>query len=143
MRTDGTSTEIIDAGTTFTSGTWIWSDPVNLRDYSDIAIWFTPTDLGSNTQVDIVLAWSDDGSTIPFGDDDSFQQSDFKIANGSDGTFTPVPYTARLTTAAGGGLVTDTKVHLAYPKRGGWCRVGVKGNHASGAFGVRAMRLVL
>jgi hypothetical protein len=61
-RTDASSTEVI-ASTAFTTG-WNWSSAINLRDYSEIAIFFNPTAIGSNTQVDIAVQWSDDGSTI-------------------------------------------------------------------------------
>jgi hypothetical protein len=137
-RTDASSTEVI-ASTAFTTG-WNWSSAINLRDYSEIAIFFNPTTLGSNTQVDIAVQWSDDGSTIGWGDD-NFQQSDFDITNHSDGTFYPKDYVARLTTA-GGELVADKRLHLSVPKRAGYCKIGVKGNNASGTYTVRTQRLV-
>jgi len=139
-RTDASSTEVI-ASTAFTSGTFVTSSTIDMRDHSEIAVFFDPTSLGSNTQVDIVIFWSDDGTTIPFATDDNIQQSDFLIGGGSDGSFQPKPYTARLTTA-GGELVVNQKVHLVFPKGGGACRIGVKGNDASGAFSVRTQRLV-
>ena len=61
--------------------------------------------------------------------------------NQSDGSYNPKPYTARLTTA-GSELVVNQKVHLVFPKGGGACRIGVKGDNASGAFNVRTQRLV-
>ena len=139
-RTDASSTEVI-ALTAFTSGTFVTSSTVDMRDHSELAVFFDPTSLGSNTQVDIVIFWSDDGTTIPFATDDNIQQSDFLISGGSDGSFAPKPYTARLTTA-GGELVANQKVHLVFPKGGGACRVGVKGNAANGTFSVRTQRLV-
>ena len=57
-----------------------------------------------------------------------------------DGSYTPFPYTARLDTV-GGSLVTGAKKHFTFPKAGGSCRVGVKGNSATGTFNVRAQRL--
>lgn len=138
-RTDASSTEVI-ASTAFTSGTFVVSSTIDMRDHSAIAVYFDPTDLGSNTQVDIVIFWSDDGTTIPFATDDNIQQTDFNITGGTDGAFNPKPYTARLTTA-GGELVVDQRTHLTFPKRGGACRIGVKGNNASGAFSVRTQRI--
>lgn len=139
VRTDASSTQII-AATAFTSGTIIWSSAVDMRDYSEISVWFNPTALGSNTQVDLFIQWSDDGTTIPFGDDDGIQQSDFLIFQGSTGVFQPKDYVARLTTA-GGELVANSGKLLSFPKKGGSMRFGVKGNSATGTFGVRAQRL--
>jgi hypothetical protein len=144
-RTDATSTEII-ASTAFTNGTFIVNDSgfTTMRDHTHIAVYFDPTDIttgGSVTEVDIVVFWSDDGSTIPFATDDNIQQSDFDIVNQADGTFHPQPYTAQFTTA-GGELAANKKQHLVFPKGGGACKVGVKGNAAGGAFSVRIQRLV-
>jgi hypothetical protein len=140
-RTDASSTEVIAAGTAFTAGTFVWSSQVAMRDHSDLAVYFNPQTLGSNTSVDIVVAWSDDGSTIPLADGDNYQITDFNITGFSDGSFNPKPYTARLTTA-GSELVAGNMVHLTVPKGGGVCRVGVKGNAAGGTFQVRTQRLV-
>jgi hypothetical protein len=112
-----------------------------MRDYTHLAIWFYPATLGSVTQADVAVAWSDDGSTIAF-DDNSKQLTDFDITNHSDGTWNPKTYTARFTTA-GGELVATERRHLVVPKGGGKCRVGVMGDNASGTFTLRAQRLVM
>lgn len=138
-RTDATSTEVI-AATAFTSGTFVTSSTIDMRDHSVLAVFFLATSLGSNTQVDIVLFWSDDGTTIPFATDDNLQMTDFNLTDQLDGSYYPKAYTARLTTT-GGELVANAGVHLSFPKRGGACRIGVKGNNASGSFSVRAQRV--
>jgi len=140
-RTDATSTEVIAALTPFTAGAFVWSAAVNMRDHNALAVYFNPEDLGTNTIVDLVLAWSDDGTTIPFSAEDNILCTDYNITGFSDGSFNPKPYTVRLTTA-GGELVAGTMTHLVYPKGGGVCRVGVKGVFATGTFGLRTQRLV-
>jgi hypothetical protein len=138
MRTDATSTSIFTVGPFSTA--IIWSDAVNMRDFKEISVWFQPITLGSNTQVDLSIQWSDDGSTIPFDDDNGIQQTDFLITNGTDGTFKPKNYVATLTTASG-ELVADKMILLTFPKKGGSFRFGVKGNHASGTFSGRSLRI--
>lgn len=138
-RTDASSTEVI-AATAFTNGTFVTSSTIDMRDHSVLAVFFLATSIGSNTQVDIVVFWSDDGTTIPFATDDYLQQTDFNITAQTDGSYYPKPYTARLTTT-GGELVANAGVHLSFPKRGGACRIGVKGNNASGSFSVRTQRI--
>ncbi len=138
VRTDATSTEILPAAA-FTSGTILWSNALDTRDYSEVSVWFAPTNLGSNTQVDIYVQWSDDG-TISFSDTVGIQQTDFLIAGGTDGTFKPKDYVARLTTSTGELAAGTTKL-LSFPKKGGLMRVGVMGNNASGQFSLRALRL--
>lgn len=140
VRTDATSTAIIAAGTAFTSGTIVWSSALDTRDYSEVSVWFGSTNIGSNTQVDLYVQWSDDGTTIPFGDDDGIQQTDFLLTTGTNGVFQPKNYVARLTTA-GGELVANSGKLLSFPKKGGSMRFGVMGNSATGTFGVRAQRL--
>lgn len=143
VRTDASSTEI-QASTTFTTSTK-WTSTINMRDHNELAIWFDPTDLntGGVTDVTIVIAWSDDGSTIAFSDGEYNQQTDFNITNQSDGSFLPKTYTANLT-AAGGELSEGVGVHLSFPKRGGYCRIGVTANqNAVGAYTVRSQRLVV
>ena len=140
VRTDATSTAIIAAGTAFTAGTIVWSSALDTRDYSEVSVWFGSANIGANTQVDLYVQWSDDGTTIPFGDDDGIQQTDFLITTGSTGIFQPKDYVARLTTA-GGELVVGSIKMLSFPKKGGSMRFGVMGNSATGTFGVRAQRL--
>ena len=139
VRTDATSTQII-ASTAFTNGTIVWSSAVDMRDYSEVSVWFNPTNLGSNTQVDLLVQWSDDGSTIPFTDEDGRQQTDFLLSTGTDGTFKPKDYVARLTTATS-ELVAGTMKMLSFSKKGGSMRFGVMGNNASGSFTARSQRL--
>jgi len=139
VRTDATSTEII-ASTTFSNGTITWSSAVNMRDFSEVSVWFNPTNLGANTQVDLFIQWSDDGSTIPFATEDGRQQTDFLLNTGTDGTFKPKDYVARLTTATS-ELVAGTMKLLSYPKKGGSFRFGVMGDSPTGAYTVRAQRL--
>lgn len=140
VRTDATSTVIIPAGTAFTNGTIVWSSAVDTRDYSEISVWFGSANIGANTQVDLYAQWSDDGSTIPFGDDDGIQQTDFLITTGTNGVFQPKDYVARLT-VAGGELIAGSVKMLSFPKKGGSFRFGVMGDSATGTFGVRAQRL--
>lgn len=140
MRTDATSTAIIAAGTAFTNGTIVWSSALDMRDYSEVSVWFNPTNIGSNTQVDLYVQWSDDGTTIPFDDDNGVQQTDFLLATGSTGVFQPKDYVARLTTV-GSELVSNAIKMLSFPKKGGSMRFGVMGNSATGTFGARAQRL--
>jgi len=140
MRTDESSSLIIALGTAFTSGTIVWSSPVNMRDHSEISVWFFSPNIGSNTQVDLYAQWSDDGVTIPFGDNDGIQQTDFLLTTDSTGIFQPKDYVARLTTA-GGELVAGSIKLLSFPKKGGSFRFGVMGDSATGTFGVRAQRL--
>jgi hypothetical protein len=138
VRTDATSTEVI-APIAFTAGTIIWSSNINMRDHSELAMWFNPTALGANTVVDIYVQWSDDGATIPFDDDNGVQQTDVTISS-TTGIFNPKDYLARLTTA-GSELVANAIKHMAYPKKGGYARVGIEGNNTSGSFSVRTQRL--
>lgn len=140
VRTDATSTAIIAAGTSFTSGSIVWSSAVDMRDYSEVSVWFNSTNIGSNTQVDLYVQWSDDGSTIPFDDDNGIQQTDFLLSTGTNGVFQPKDYVARLTTG-GGELVVNSVKMLSFPKKGGSMRFGVMGNSATGTFGARAQRL--
>lgn len=139
-RTDATST-IITAATAFTSGSIVWSNAIDVRDYWSITVWFNPTNIGSNTQVSLFAQWSDDGSTIPFDDNNGLQQTDFLIATGTDGTFKPKDYVPQLTIASG-ELATNKVVMFSFPKRGGSFRFGVMGDSATGTFSVRAQRLV-
>lgn len=139
VRTDASSTEII-AATPFTAGTIIWSSALDMRDFKEVTVWFIPTVLGANTVVDLYIQWSDDGTTIPFDDDNGIQQTDFLLTTGTDGTFKPKNYLARLTTATSELVANATKA-LSYPKKGGSMRFGVKGDNASGSFSARAQRL--
>lgn len=137
-RTDAISTEVI-ATTAFSTG-YNWSSEIDMRDYTDLSVYFNPTALGTNTAAWIAIQWSDDGSTIPFGDD-NFQLSDVDITQQTDGTFQPLPYVAHLT-VAGGELAANARKLLTFPKAGGKCRIGVKGTAADGSYSVRAQRLV-
>lgn len=140
VRTDSTSTEIRAAGA-FTSGTILWSTvSIDMRDHREVSVWFIPTSLGSNTQVDLYIQWSDDGSTIAFDDDNGVQQTDVLLASSPDGIFRPRDYAPRLTTA-NAELAANKIIALTFPKRGNAFRFGVRGNNASGSFSVRAMRL--
>ena len=139
-RTEASSTEV-QASTTFGLNKK-WGTAQDVRDYTHIAVWFDPTTIGSNSEVEIVLAWSDDGSTIGFADDNNYQMSDFNMDNFTDGSFNPKPYTAVLT-VVGGELADNQKVHLVLPVKAGYCRVGVSGDVATGAYSVRTQRLVL
>lgn len=139
VRTDLTSTEII-AATAFTAGTIVWSSAVDTRDFSEISVWFNPTALGSNTEVELYAQWSDDGATIPFDDNNGIQQTDFLVATGTDGSFKPKDYVATLTTATG-ELVANSIKMLSFPKKGGSFRFGVKGDSATGSFSARSQRL--
>lgn len=140
VRTDAGSTEIIALGTAFTSGTIVWSSALDMRDHGEVSVWFGSPNIGSNTQVDLYVQWSDDGSTIPFDDDNGIQQTDFLITTGTNGVFQPKDYVARLTTG-GGELVVGAVKMLSFPKKGGSFRFGVMGNSATGTFGARAQRL--
>jgi hypothetical protein len=139
VRTDATSTEVQASGG-FTTA-WKWGTAQDVRDFDKLAVFFDPTTLVSVNTVEIVIAWSDDGSTIGFTDDDNYQQSDFNIISFTDGTFNPKDYTTLLT-AVGGELVVDQKVHLVFPVKAGYCRIGVKANATNGIYSVRTQRLV-
>jgi hypothetical protein len=142
VRTDASSTEII-ASTPFTAGTFVWSDPVNMRDHSEVSVWFNPTDLtGPVTSAQLAVQWSDDGTTIPFDSNNGVQLTDFLLSSGTDGNFPPKFYVAGLSTAGPTpSLVVGQIMMLSYPKKGGSFRFGVMGDFAGGAFSVRAQRL--
>ena len=140
-RTDASSTEIEASGAFTAAPAWKWSDTLDMRDFTHIALFLEPTAFASIDTINIVVAWSDDGTTVPFDDDDNFQQSDFDLPNFTDGSFNPQPYTATLT-LAGGELVADKLVHLVYPVKGGFCRVGIQGDSGGGNYNLRAQRLV-
>jgi hypothetical protein len=137
VRTDAAPTEIVAPATVFTAGTIIWSSTLDVRDHKEVSVWFDPTVLGSNTQVDLYCQWSPDGV---FTDTDGRQQTDFLLLTGTDGTFKSKDYVARLTTATS-ELVAGEEKLITFPKKGRYFRFGVKGNNASGAFGARAQRL--
>jgi hypothetical protein len=139
VRTEATSTQV-QALTAFGTS-WKWGTAQDVRDYDAIAVFFNPSTLVTVTTVDLVIAWSDDGSTIGFADDDNYQQSDFNLTNFTDGTFNPKTYTLN-PTVAGGELVAGQKIHLVYPVKAGYCRVGVRGNSTNGNYAVRTQRLV-
>jgi len=141
LRSDASSTEI-EASGAFTTGVK-WSDSINLRDHNELAVFFLPDTLGTVTEVTVVIAWSDDGSTVPFGTGDYYQLSDFDIANQTDGTFNGKVYTAKFTTI-GGELVAGNGIHLSYPKRGGYCRIGVTADqNFQGDYSLRSQRLTV
>jgi hypothetical protein len=139
VRTDSSSTEIRAAGA-FTNGTILWSSAVDMRDHKEISVWFIPTNIGTNTSVDLLVQWSDDGSTIAFDDDNGVQQTDFLLASSADGSYKPKDYVTRITTGTS-ELAANKIILLTFPKKGGSFRYGVKGNHASGSFSVRSQRL--
>jgi len=141
-RTDALSTVII-ASKAFTGGMQVNdSGFIDMRDHTDISVYFMATNITSQDSVIIVAYWSDDGSTIGWGADDYAQRTDFNIVDNADGTFGPKNYVAKLTTA-GGELAADTGVLLTFPKAGGACKIGVMGT-ADGVsrFSVRTQRLV-
>lgn len=140
LRSDTTSTEVI-ASTAFVASTFVTDDSgfTNMRDHSEIVVYFEASSLGSNTEVDIVVFWSDDGSTVPFSET-PIHQSDFDLVSDGSGFYNGFPYTAKLTTA-GGELVAGQGVTLRFPKAGGACQIGVRGDDSSGAFSVRVQRV--
>lgn len=140
VRTDASTTQIITAGTAFTSGTIVWSSVVDMIDYREISVWFQPATLGSNTTVSLYVQWPANGTTGGLGDTSSIQQTDFLLVLGSDGTFIPRSYVAVLDTSSS-TLVAGRQVMLSFPKKGGSFRFGVAGNTASGTFGVQSQRI--
>ena len=143
VRTDRTSFEIQATGG-FTTTTK-FSNPFDVRGYSRLALFlnlgFVPT---SATTVKLVVQWSDDGTTIPFGNNDNRQQSDYTILDFVDGSFNPKPYTADFTTLSGTlqiGVDPPDK-HLLVDVGGAFCRVGVVCDATGGTYEIRAQRLV-
>jgi hypothetical protein len=141
VRTDASSVEIEANGLFVAAPAWKWSDTLDMRDFTHLVVFFDPTSVVTVSEAHIVLAWSDDGTTIPFDDEDNFQQSDFNIGDVSDGSFKPKPYTVALTTA-GGELVVNKAQSFVYLVKGRFCRVGVNANGTNGAYRLRAQRLV-
>ena len=141
LRTDATSTKITDGTTVTTTVAWKWADAFETLNFDALAIFLNPVTLSTVIGMDIALAWSDDGSTIPFDDEGNFQQSDYNIVNFTDGSFPPKDYIARLS-ALRGNLVAGQIVHLVYPVRAGYARIGVRANNTSGTYWVRYQRLV-
>lgn len=135
---DAAAAAIIAPGTVFTNGTIVWSSELATRGYGEVSFWFLPTDLGSVSSVSLFLQWGE-APGIAWDAVSGLQQTDFLISQGTDGTFVPKDYSATL--ATGSGLVANTAKLLSFPVKGGACRFGVRGNHASGAFGVRALRI--
>ena len=140
-RTDATSTEIQASVAYLAAPTWRWSSTLDMRDFTHLALFFDPIVIAGVTVVEIVLAWSDDGTTIPFTDENYQQQSDFNLPTFTDGSFNPKTYTARLATADG-SLVANEGKHFVFPVNGGFCRIGVRGNTTNGSYALRAQRLV-
>jgi hypothetical protein len=114
---------------------------VDVKNFTHLAVFFNPVTIVTVTVVVIVIAWSDDGATIPFDDDDNFQRTDYNIANFTDGAFNPKIYRVVLTTD-GGELVAGQLHHFVYPVKGGVARVGVRADTTGGSYTLRSQRLV-
>lgn len=139
VRTDASSTQVNASGTFAT--TWKWGTAQEVRDYTHLAVFLNPTSLTFVNQVEVVVAWSDDGTTIGFADEDNYQQTDFNLASFTDGSFNPKPYTAFLSFASG-TLALNQVSHLVFPIKAGFCRVGVRANSTQGIYTLRTQRLV-
>jgi hypothetical protein len=137
VRTDASPTSLFNAQAF--SAAIQWSSLVDTRDYSEVSIWFNPTTLGSNTQVDIYTQWYPDASTITADDNNGVQQTDVTISS-TTGIFSPKDYLARLTTS-GSELVADRVVMLSAPKKGNRVRFGILGNNTSGTFNLHSLRI--
>jgi hypothetical protein len=112
-----------------------YSNAIDMRDYDEVTVWLVVTSIAGVTSVDVVVEWTDDGTTIA-PDGTATQRSDDNIASG---VFNPYPYTARFTVAS--GTLTTGKLMLSFPKKGGSCRIGVKGDAQGGNYSIRAQRL--
>ena len=139
-RTDATSVEIQASIAYSVAPTWRWSSTLDMRDFTHLALFFDSGTIVTVSEVDIVLAWSDDGTTIPFTESGNQQQSDFNLPTFTDGSFNPKPYTALMTVTDGSLAVQTT--HFTFPVKGGFCRVGVRGDDGNGLYSMRAQRLV-
>jgi len=122
VRTDRTATEVL-TNTSF--GGLRWGTALDVRGYSHLGVFINiPNLLGNPSYLDVFVAFSDDGVTIGFGDDDNFLQSDYTLTSFLGGAFNPRPYTARFTVAAG-SLAAGMRQHLIVPMKAGYCRVGM------------------
>lgn len=136
-RTDESST-VIQSSVSFTT-TINWSDPLDCRDFSHVALYLNPTVIGEDLIV-LYVAWSDDGTTIPFDSDDNQQMTDFNITNNTDGSFNPKVYKATFSTFEGN--IGNQTQHLVYPVKAGFMRVGVLADDTLGTYSINAQRLV-
>jgi len=141
LRTDATSTKITAGTDVSFQNDWLWTDSVDCNGYDAIAIFQKVTSIGTTTEMEMVIAWSDDGTTIPYDDDDNFQQSDYNIVNFTDGTFRPKDYMLRRTTGRG-NLADGETYHKVYPVQAGHFRIGVRGP-GTGRYWIRYQRLVM
>jgi len=141
VRTDRTATEVL---TNANFGGLRWGTALDVRGYSRLGVFINiPTLIGAPSYLDVFVAFSDDGTTIGFDDDDNFLRSDYTLTNFSDGTFNPRPYTARFT-VADGSLVADMHQHLIVPVKAGYCRVGMFSDGGSfGGTDISVQRLVV
>lgn len=128
---DVASTEIKASGVF--AATFAYSSTLTMFGYDEVTVWVVITSLGTNTTVSVVCEWSDNGTGIVL-DGTATQRADDSIANGS---FNPFVYTAAFTGAA----LTTGKLFVSFPRKGGMCRIGVKGTAADGAYSIRAQRL--
>lgn len=143
VRTDRTSLEVQSPGGFTTSVKW--GNALDVREFSKVTFFFQPTFIATGaTFVQIAVQWSDDGTTIPFGDD-HIQQSDFNLPQFADGSFRPKDYVYELSIEDGTLIVgaTPPDDFFTVPVGGAFCRVGVRSDVAGGTYGVRAQRLVL
>jgi len=138
-RSDRSSYEVKATGA-FAAGEQL-SDFIDVRDYpGGCIVWLLPTDLGSVTSVSLVAYPSDDGSTIAVASGDpSKVLSDSSI---SAGAFPgDEPYKLDLSTADNTLVVNKRCGPYRLPQYAGGFKIGVTGNHASGAYTLRAQRL--
>lgn len=141
VRSDASSTQVQVNAVPTVAPAWKWSSTLDVRDYTHVALFFNMGLNVSASRFNLVASWSDDGTTIPFTDDDNFQQSDVNIANFTDGTFNPQAYTARLT-LFDGSLALNQQMHFVFPVKGGFVRFGVNANSSNSNYTLRAQRLV-
>jgi hypothetical protein len=137
-RTDRQAFEIKATGA-FANGEQL-SDTLDLRDYpGGCLVWLIPSSLGSVTTVSLVAYASDDGSNVPITAGSSAKVlSDSEIDLGAfDATS---PYKLDLSTASSTLTAGQPCGPLRLPQYAGAVKIGVIGNHASGAYVLKAQR---
>jgi len=132
--TDPSSSECKASGAF--SASFAAGNAVDMRFHTELVFWLVVTNLGTNTQADLVVECSDDGSTIGF-DAANRVKSDDNILNG---VFTAKDYTAQITTADG-TLKVGACGPFRFPKMSGSMRPLIKGTAADGAYSIRYQRI--
>lgn len=129
MRTDPTST-VIETATAFAVAPGKDTDVVNMRDYSEQAVWVVATNVAGIASFTVTCyASDDDGITIPY----TPLQSDDTIAAGS---WTANDYIGTKVTAG-----AKTYGPFVFPRKGGYHRINITGSANGGSYSVRSQRI--